>query len=125
MSKLFSQKNVGWSLLGVAVLVTLSVLVLTNARDGGGQTYPLRGASARRGSQAESGAGAWQTYTNGAYRITLRYPAAWQKDPRCDERYGGSDGFFAVSAVSGEGKTIDEVAANEAHHKLRPYGSNP
>jgi hypothetical protein len=125
MSKLFSKRDVGWSLLGVAVLVTLSVLVLTNARDGRGQTYPLRGASARPGSHAESGAGAWQTYTKGAYHITLQYPAAWQKDPRFDDRYGGSDGFFAVNAVPGEGRTIDEVAANEARRKLRPYGSTP
>ncbi|TDA70324.1 MAG: hypothetical protein D9V47_01950 [Clostridia bacterium] len=125
MSKLFSKKNLGWSLLGVAVLVTLGVLVLTNARDGGWQTHPLRGAPARTVSRAEDGAGAWQTYTNDAYHITLQYPATWQKDPRYDERYGGSDGFFAIGAVSGEGRTIDEVAEIEAYHKLQPYGSNP
>lgn len=125
MSRLFSKKNVGWSLLGVAVLVTLGVLVLAKARDGGGQTYPLSGASAAPGFQAEAGTGAWQTYTNDAYHITLKYPAAWQKDPRYDERYGGSDGFFAINAVSGEGRTTDDVAASEAHHKLKPYGSNP
>lgn len=42
-----------------------------------------------------------------------------------DERYGGNNGFFALGAASGEGRTIDQVADGEAHHKLRPYGSNP
>ncbi|TDA70322.1 MAG: hypothetical protein D9V47_01940 [Clostridia bacterium] len=123
MSRVFSKKNVGWFLLGVAVIVTLGVLVLTNARDGGWQTHPLRGAPARTVSRAEDGAGAWQTYTNDAYHITLQYPATWQKDPRYDERYGGSDGFFQVLAIAAGEITIDEVAADEAHHKLLPYGS--
>lgn len=77
------------------------------------------------GTVSRTEASAWQTYTNAAYHVTLQYPATWQKDPRYDERYSGSNGFFALGATSGEGRTIDGVADGEAHHKLHPYGSNP
>lgn len=109
----------------------------------GGDTYEIRGrgdndqvlfaetVNVRQGSysgtvpRAEVNAGSWQTYTSAAYNLTLQYPAVWKKDSHYGERYSGSDGFFALAAASGVGRTIDQMADGEAHHKLRPYGSNP
>ncbi|MDD4504400.1 MAG: peptidase M56, partial [Clostridiaceae bacterium] len=41
-----------------------------------------------------------------------------------NERYEGIDGFFQVSAISNSA-ALEEVCSNEAHHKLKPYGSQP
>lgn len=69
----------------------------------------------------------WVTYASPAYNVTLRYPAAWSKDPRYDlpnqERYLGPDGFFQVSAASAA--SLDAAANSEANHALHPYGTHP
>ncbi|HEX6923603.1 MAG TPA: hypothetical protein VF149_07250 [Bacillales bacterium] len=62
-----------------------------------------------------------KTYTNKIYKVQFQYPAQWQKVN--DERYEGPNGFFQISAVSGN--SIDEVCRNEAFHQLMPYGTNP
>jgi TolB protein len=41
------------------------------------------------------------------------------------EKYAGEDGFFLLDAIGNPTATIDEVAADQAGHKLRPYGSQP
>jgi TolB protein len=40
-----------------------------------------------------------------------------------EQKYAGHDGFFRIDAMDGE--SIDSVAAAEAYHVLRPYGSWP
>lgn len=60
----------------------------------------------------------WKVYSNSTYNVTFQYPASWQP-------YEGEDGFFQLSAISGEGLPIDEVYRFEAYHKLQPYGSQP
>lgn len=62
------------------------------------------------------------SYTNGTYGIKFIYPFLWSKID--NERYEGIDGFFQVSAIS-NAAALEEVCCNEAHHKLRPYGSQP
>ena len=61
-------------------------------------------------------------YTNETYRIRLVYPYRWSKIN--NKRYEGIDGFFQVSAISSSG-TLEELCSNEAHHKLKPYGTQP
>lgn len=68
---------------------------------------------------------AWTTYANPLFGIVLQYPAHWQPQPGYERRFAGADGFFQLAAISGEGITIDQVADNEAHHKLQSYGSDP
>ena len=70
-------------------------------------------------------------YKNNALLVTLEYPKGW-KAAGDDyiiggnlSRYGGIDGFFEVGAINGQNKTIDDVAADEAGHKLNPYGTSP
>ncbi len=69
----------------------------------------------------------WKIYHNSVYNIELKYPADWQpkEDFAYTHRYEGEDGFFQLSAISGEGLLIDEVYRFEAYHKLQPYGSQP
>jgi len=69
----------------------------------------------------------WRTYLNSVYNVELKYPNNWQlkEEVAYAHKYEGNDGFFQISAVSGTGLTMDEVCKNEAHHKLKPYGSQP
>lgn len=67
----------------------------------------------------------WQTFGSQVYRVTLQCPANWQPIPGYDLRYGGTDGFFQLSAMSGQGWTLYQVCDSQAHHKLLPYGSQP
>jgi|GEM_PF-1014934 len=67
----------------------------------------------------------WTTYTNPSFGIILQYPAHWQPKPGYERRFAGPDGFFQLSAISGEAATIDQVTESDAYHKLQPYGSMP
>lgn len=64
-------------------------------------------------------------YTNKTYHISLKYNKAWKSNPKYFEKYEGKDGFFQISASTGENLTIDEVAQSEVTNVLKPYGSNP
>jgi hypothetical protein len=68
---------------------------------------------------------AWAAFSDTTYGITLQHPAHWQPIPGYDLKWGGSDGFFQLSAIGSETASIDEVAEQEAYHKLMPYGSAP
>ncbi|MEK4461448.1 hypothetical protein MHB56_04200 [Paenibacillus sp. FSL H8-0315] len=65
------------------------------------------------------------TFTSNAYGVSLKYPTEWVVDSADDKKGQGEDGFFQLSAMSGEGQSIDEVAEIVASHQLKPYGSNP
>jgi BlaR1 peptidase M56. len=64
-------------------------------------------------------------YISEDYKISFKYPSYWKLNPNYIERYEGKDGFFQVGAINGENMSIDEVAKNDAFHKLNPYGSDP
>ena len=70
-------------------------------------------------------------YKNNDLLITLEYPKEWKaiKDDYIiggtPSRYAGGDGFFQVGAINGQDKTIDDVASDEAGHKLNPCGASP
>lgn len=68
----------------------------------------------------------WQTYASQTYHVTLQYPAHWQPVEGYEERYGGPDGFFQVSAGFSRGLVkMDEACDQLVYHKLKPYGSFP
>ncbi|MFY9172537.1 MAG: M56 family metallopeptidase, partial [Petrimonas mucosa] len=64
-------------------------------------------------------------YVSEDYKISLKYPSAWKLNSDYTERYEGKEGFFQVAAIDGKNMSIDEVAKNDAFHKLKPYGSEP
>jgi len=66
-----------------------------------------------------------KTYSDHVLGVVLQYPAGWDPQLGYERKYAGLDGFFQLSAIAGAGASIDEVADNDAHHKLRPYGSEP
>jgi hypothetical protein len=69
----------------------------------------------------------WQTYTDPALQLTLRYPAGWKAVSRT--RYAGADGFFELSGEDYPAFTIDNLlskcvlAANE--DKPEAFGPFP
>jgi hypothetical protein len=73
-----------------------------------------------------SGAGDWKTYSDAELGISLEYPANWQFDAvHGGVKYGAEDGFFILDAIGSPGESIDQVAATQAGHHLRPYGTQP
>jgi hypothetical protein len=68
----------------------------------------------------------WETYTSERFQVTFRYPPDWHLDTvHGGEAYTGPDGYFILDAIGSGGVPIDEVAANQAHHHLLPFGSDP
>lgn len=57
---------------------------------------------------------AQETYTSPVFQVTLQHPAGWRHVEGYEEKYDGADGFFQLSALSGEGKTIEEICEWEA-----------
>lgn len=68
-----------------------------------------------------------QVFSNQEYHVTLEYPSTWKANNAYSTpaRYEGDNGFFQISAMSGDGWTIDQVAESNANHKLKPYGTKP
>jgi TolB protein len=67
----------------------------------------------------------WATYTNQTFDVSLQYPPRWQPAPGEENRYAGDDGFFAIDAIGNAQATIDEIAADQVGHRLRPFGRQP
>jgi len=67
----------------------------------------------------------WSTYTSSDFGVSLRHPAHWSPVNGEQNRYRGDDGFLILDAIGSPQATIDAVAAGQAGHKLRPYGSQP
>lgn len=61
-------------------------------------------------------------YKSKVYGIKLVYPYLWSKINA--DRYEGIDGFLQVSAIPGN-EPLEVVSSLEAHHKLKPYGTQP
>jgi hypothetical protein len=68
----------------------------------------------------------WETYTSEQYQVTFRYPPQWHLDTaHGGEAYTGPDGYFILDAMGSGGAPIDQVTANQAHHHLLPFGTDP
>jgi TolB protein len=65
------------------------------------------------------------SYSSARYGVSLSYPGGWQPVPGYEERIGGEDGFFQLSALDGEGWTLEAACELEAAHELQPYGTEP
>lgn len=59
------------------------------------------------------------------YKVSFDYPKTWMKNPRYEDKYEGTTGFFEVSDFSGMGENIDEAVQAQIHEPYQPYGSNP
>jgi TolB protein len=82
---------------------------------------PTATATTKAGTTAD-----WQTYSDAEFGVSLDYPAGWAFDAvHGGVRYAGEDGFFILDAIGSPGASIDQVAASQAGHHLRPYGSQP
>ena len=64
-------------------------------------------------------------YRNMDFGISLEHPVGWGLQASQGTKYAGEDGFFQLSAISGAGASLDQVAEGEAYHRLQPYGSTP
>jgi hypothetical protein len=68
----------------------------------------------------------YHIYKNVDYQVEFQYPKSWKPvTGYTPVKYKGTDGYFLISAVSGEGLPIDEVVKFNANHKLQPFGSRP
>lgn len=64
-------------------------------------------------------------YEDSVHKAEFDYPATWRDvSDELMTRLAGDDGFVQLTAVSAPAD-LDRVAADEAFHKLRPYGSSP
>ena len=73
---------------------------------------------------------AWTILSNSSLKVTLRHPTNWR--PEAGEgqgdsptRVSGEDGFLSITCIGQPDATIDIVAANQAGHRLRPFGERP
>lgn len=64
-------------------------------------------------------------YTSQKYQISLFIPQEWTAIPNEADSFIGESGTIKMSAVGGDGVTLEEVAFGEANHKLHPYGTTP
>ena len=63
-----------------------------------------------------------ETFTSEVYHVQFQFPSHWERVT--DEKYEGPDGFFQISAITGD-EPLSEICYNEAFHQLLPYGSEP
>lgn len=67
----------------------------------------------------------WSRFRDNLYQVSFDHPADWQDVSHgLMTRLTGDDGWVQLAAA-GAGADLDTVAADQAHHKLQPYGSAP
>jgi hypothetical protein len=75
----------------------------------------------------------WQTYVDNTYKVTLRFPSGWKKDPGYFDRpYFGSERKphsvvhdFQLLVMGDESTTPEQACTGEAEHVLKPFGGKP
>jgi hypothetical protein len=75
----------------------------------------------------------WQTYVDNTYKVTLRFPSGWKKDPGYFDRpYFSSERKphsvvhdFQLLVMGDEGTTPEQACKGEAEHILKPFGEKP
>ena len=75
----------------------------------------------------------WQTYIDNTYKVTLRFPSEWKKDPLYFDRpYFGTERrphsvvhSFQLLAMGDEDTSPEQACKGEAGHVLKPFGENP
>lgn len=90
-------------------------------------TMPLFAAE----SDVEKG---WQTYIDDTYKVTLRFPGEWSRDPLIyqDRPYFSSERkphsvihSFQLLAMGDEATTAEQACTGEVEHVLKPFGAKP
>ncbi|MEJ8547677.1 hypothetical protein [Brevibacillus borstelensis] len=67
----------------------------------------------------------WTDYESDAYQVSFEYPSHWKANKAYENRFQAEDGFVQISAGLTGQWTIQDAAAHEASHKLKPFGSRP
>jgi hypothetical protein len=85
-------------------------------------------------STARAADDSWQIYIDNTYKVSLRFPGEWKKDPLYYdrpyfgvERHRGSSarGFLQLDAMASESDTPEQACRGEAEHVLKPFGASP
>jgi hypothetical protein len=71
-----------------------------------------------------------QIYIDNTYKVTLRFPSDWKRDPSYQDRpyfgveksHSAAHGFFQLLAGSGDPK---QACKGAAEHVVKPFGTNP
>lgn len=67
----------------------------------------------------------WSRYFDSRYQVSFDYPVQWREVGDGQSiQFRGQDGFVTVVG-SGSPYDLDTMAAEEANHRLQPYGSSP
>lgn len=83
--------------------------------------------------ETPSGADA-QTYVDNTYKVMLRFPGEWKRDPRIyqDRPYFSSEvkphvviHSFQILVMGDESTTPEQACKGEATHVLKPFGETP
>ena len=64
-------------------------------------------------------------YISNEYGVSFKYPSSWHKNPRYENKYEGTSGFFEVSGFEGNINNIDAAVEEQIREPYMPYGSNP
>lgn len=64
-------------------------------------------------------------FTSSRYKVSFKYPRGWTKNPRYEDKYEGTSGFFEIGDFSGIGSDIDEAVQMQIDEVYKPYGTNP
>jgi hypothetical protein len=76
----------------------------------------------------------WQTYIDHTYKVTLRFPGEWSRDPLIyqDRPYFSSERKphsvihnFQILVMGDEDTTPEQACKGEVEHVLRPFGAKP
>ena len=76
----------------------------------------------------------WQTYIDDTYKVTLRFPGEWSRDPLIyqDRPYFSSERkphsaihSFQLLVMGDEGSTPEQACKGEVEHILKPFGAKP
>lgn len=64
-------------------------------------------------------------FVSNRYKVSFKYPRGWQRNPRYEDKYEGTTGFFEVGDFAGIGEDIDAAVNEQINEYYKPYGSNP
>jgi hypothetical protein len=76
----------------------------------------------------------WQTYIDDTYKVTLRFPGEWSRDPLIyqDRPYFSSERkphsvihSFQLELMGDEDTTPEQACKGEVEHVLKPFGGKP
>jgi len=82
----------------------------------------------------ETSENGWQTYIDDTYKVMLRFPSEWSRDPQIyqDRPYFSSERKprsvihdFQLLVMGDEGTTPEQACKGEVEHVLKPFGTKP